>query len=291
SLCYWEIQLSPEQKEAFPKVRWEIAISDVVNSADVMDVKAEFFEVKVEQESEDEVIDVRGETSYERNIKLEPEEMVEVVIKQEVDPVIEDLTPTTECNDVETTNESGELKIKSEEAKVFKVRRKMLCQICNKTFTHKSNLIRHIRTHTGERPYICDVCGCSFLQNSDLTMHKRLHTGDKPFFCNVCNRAFAQNRSLTLHKRLHTGDRPYSCDLCEKSYTQYIHLVRHKRTHTGDRPFCCNVCNKSFIENCDLIRHLQSHSSERSFFCDLCNKSFTMSSSLIRHNRRTHTTK
>lgn len=61
------------------------------------------------------------------------------------------------------------------------------CQICSYASRNSSQLVVHLRTHTGDSPFVCVVCNAKFKINSDLKRHQRLHTGEKPYSCEYCD--------------------------------------------------------------------------------------------------------
>ncbi|XP_017477664.1 PREDICTED: zinc finger protein 850-like isoform X1 [Rhagoletis zephyria] len=133
--------------------------------------------------------------------------------------------------------------------------KKFLCAFCGRAVSSSSNLIVHMRRHTGEKPFQCEFCDKAFPRSSDLSCHRRTHTGEKPHRCTVCNKSFSRSYKLQTHMRIHSGERPYKCTFCEKSFTQSNDLALHVRRHTGERPYECNVCGEGFIQGTALKNH------------------------------------
>jgi uncharacterized Zn-finger protein len=55
------------------------------------------------------------------------------------------------------------------------VNRKVICLFCARKFWSAEDLRRHVRTHTGERPYSCDICARRFTLKHSMLRHKKKH--------------------------------------------------------------------------------------------------------------------
>lgn len=149
---------------------------------------------------------------------------------------------------------------------------------------------RHLKTHTGEKPFECELCHKRFSRRDKLNMHSRSHTGEKPHKCKHCPYAAADSSSLKKHLRIHYDERPFKCQICPYASRNSSQLTVHLRSHTGDAPFQCQQCDAKFKINSDLKRHIRIHSGEKPYKCDFCEYRCAMKGNLKSHIQIKHGT-
>ncbi|XP_052892958.1 uncharacterized protein LOC128300801 [Anopheles moucheti] len=185
-----------------------------------------------------------------------------------------------------------------------------VCDECGRGFTHKktkARLDRHVRLHTGDRPYQCKYCSKRYYDRHQLQCHTEKHFRDMECSCEYCGETFGGIKLLDAHKLAKhlTGQEredflasrakrvkrpailkeehqtcPYpDCNYTAKTYgAMYVHKrTKHKPVHR------CDMCNKSFAFLNQFQTHMKLHTGEKPFQCEICGRSFRRGFSYKEH--------
>ena len=112
---------------------------------------------------------------------------------------------------------------------------KFSCKECDKIFTRKDSLAKHINAiHLKIQKFNCQSCHFKSNQKSNLERHiLRKHSPNSTeYACNQCDYRTKIKYVLQSHiESKHFEQNLFKCDLCGKAYAESSNLIKHKRKH------------------------------------------------------------
>lgn len=163
------------------------------------------------------------------------------------------------------------------------------CGECGQTFSHHKTMYRHrLIKHLGK--LLCHSCEKPFSDRSDLDRHiRRAHKfvskikeKNEEYSCAICEKKFNRKDSLTDHIRcIHMNEG--ICKTCGRTFTTFNGLKKHINSmHQKHNVrivkvltlYTCAICNKKISSKRDLREHIDIKHYGQSYSCDICGRRY-----------------
>ena len=149
-----------------------------------------------------------------------------------------------------------------------------MCEICGRVFNSKSNLNRHLKTHSDivkrtnpatQKTFPCNRCHKTYSQHWILKKHMKTR---------ICRKTFRQIHNLPQHVKISrkwkvqspsssssSNLKPsnFPCPHCPKKFPVKKMMWEHKYRVHSIKKYRCTGCNKIFKRKSNLARHVKSH--------------------------------
>ena len=105
------------------------------------------------------------------------------------------------------------------------------------------------------RKFLCSICEKRFVRSAHMHRHMRIHTGEKPYFCPICRQRFSRKDRMSAHLQSHRSEKVHRCCVCRETYSDMTRFVDHCRLH-DDSEYMKVAKDKSIVQ-ANLKRQVQ----------------------------------
>lgn len=177
------------------------------------------------------------------------------------------------------------------------------CDRCDKSFSTKAQLDRHIKGHNSTPHFDCSQCDSTFESRSKLDEHmsiKHMMTApSKSLECSICDKIFVRASRLRKHMtthEIHETNLTITCTPCSMVFADDERAAEHcQQEHEAsiemmiekslDEAYCCEFCENAFFSIAVLMEHRKQHTSTQPYECHLCSSTYDSFSRLKTHKQ------
>ena len=160
------------------------------------------------------------------------------------------------------------------------------CDVCQRKFTRKCYLIRHMSAH---RLFNCTLCSKTFTKYTFLTKHMVTHSETLEFPCTTCDSKFISDTALQRHimkvhlqgTKLQTRGVQNATEESKNVSSNVddrltdLRCTRNKVKEVERETHTCEFCDKSLYSVLEYKKHIKMHktlSQNNSYECKICGK-------------------